>query len=141
MTSTELLTVASWALNRMQPISYLAGTPDLPEPFSGRFGPRELIDAIDHHLEQNRGFTVILQYPGAGEGSYTSSSRADTWEAAVMEVAQEMLDNEAGVSIDDTLEIIDVFEGSLSHATARGVDRNLVVSFVGGHPHLGDGHA
>lgn len=126
MTSTLLLTLTERALNEMPNRANIPGLPDAPAPFDKPFSSYDLVAAVRRHLRDNVGFTVILGYPD-GAGTFSSVSTARTWERAVVDVAEEMLTNEA-VGIADSLTIIDVMEGR-EHSTFYDANLYATVKF------------
>lgn len=141
MTSIQLLKICQRALNEIVNQHGLTGRAEWPEPFNGVFTSYDLAAAVDRHLATNKGFTVILGYPAEScEGNaetYSSTSSAPTWEQAVLDVAQDMLDEEA-VSAEAELTIVDVLEGQRDHSTYPGVDRYAVIRFRKAGPVLLD---
>lgn len=141
MTSIQLLQICQRALNDIPNQRNLTGRAEFPPPFDWEFSSYDLAAEVDRHLKRVKGFTVILGYPAeacekAGE-SYSGVSNADTWEQAVLDVAQDMLD-EGAISVDGELSIVDVFEGTDDHSTYPETDRYAVVRFKKEGPVLMD---
>jgi hypothetical protein len=141
MTANQLLKLSLNALIQTQHEGPFSSHLEMPSPFDRPFVVPTLTDAIVKFLADNNGFTVILGYPPGmcekpGE-TYSSSSSSTTWEAAVLDVAREMLEAEL-VDKDDELTICDVFHGC-ENSTFSGVDRYAVIRFNGeGEPRLLD---
>ncbi len=122
MISTKLLKLCLSALRQGKFEHKLAGHLDLPHPFDRPHTATDLEDAIVTHLAERaerrtrlaKGFTVVLEYPAGmcekpGE-TYTSDSRAATWQEAVLEVAQELMDG-GEISEDYEMEVESVRSG------------------------------
>ncbi len=139
MTATQLLKLSLEAIYKCSPPPWtLPGHLEMPPPFDRPHSPLDLVHAIKEFLANDNRFTVILGYPPGmcekpGE-TYSSSSAASTWEAAVLAVAREMREEEL-VEDDDELTICDVFQGETS--TFPGTDRYAVIRFYNdGTPRL-----
>lgn len=127
MTSRALLQASLDAFNQIKDHRGLFTAAEGAEELLGdRFSSYDLAARIAEHLKETKGFTVILGYPDSGE-TYSSSSHADTWEEAVLEVAADMRDDEPDACDEGDITIVDVFEGYSGHASYSGTDRYAVV--------------
>ncbi len=137
MTSTLLLQLTLKALTDSPlTVQNIAGIPGASGGFDKPFSTLDLAKAIEGYLDDSRGFTVILAYPGDAGETYSSSSRKADWESAVLEVAAEMAEGTEDIHDGTEITILDVLEGSVGHATYAQADREAVVRFRGSHPIL-----
>jgi len=109
---------------------FIPGREDWQPPFNEPFRPITLKRAIENHLDDQQGFSVILACSTWEEGeTYSGFSDVSSWEGAVLHVAKQMRDdNELSISQDAELRVIDVIEGHECN-TVSGFDRTTAVSF------------